>query len=327
MPINCDQFVEVKLEGGKRKCAKYIAGGNCSIIENRFCKIKPPKEPRDIKQLSHSTVSYFRDCRRYTWLDKIKMIRPKVRLQYFIVGGVLHVMTGDIYINKFDHTYDSVLKMFNKEKADQPKVETVKAIAIMTSYIKYAGHNTLLQFQNVVPEVEYVSTFNGYKIVVKYDLLEKNDVFFVENKFVGGTRTLDKVTKFENSDQLTLYFFMKPKLQKCVLNLVKKVTFQFNPMKESLQDFMNRSKKDIDSHPGKYFRPVIYERDEFDYESFEREFSVASTELMTIPREAKYFYKNIQSCSIMDCQFQSICETGVVDPEKYYVYVSKPKTT
>jgi len=325
MVVDCKQFVEVDAGKEKKKCFYYVQGGNCTIPENRWCIVAPPKEPAEITQLSHSTVSKFKDCRRYTWFDKFKRIKPKVRAQYFVQGSVLHDLTEGIYTHDLDATYDSVKERFDVEGSDNSKVETVKAIALMTSYIEYAGKNKILQFMNVHPEKEYVSEFNGMRIVARYDLLAKDDSMFVEHKFVGGTKTLDKVTKFQHADQLSMYFMLKEKAKKCVLNLVKKPGYQFNPAKETLQDYMNRVKKDITSYPGKYYRPVVLQRSEFDLVKFRDELEVTVNELMSIPREAKHFYKNPQSCYMMDCQFQSICETGVVDPEKYNVYVPSGK--
>jgi len=199
--------------------------------------------------------------------------------------------------------------------------EAMKISAMLEAYEKVMLYgDTSWKYSMNDVEKFMKGEIDGRKFIAYFDLrpIHNNKVIIVDHKIIGKKDRSVVADRF----QICTYFYLDPKAEQFALNmLIKPYKVLTKAEKEDkehgLEHYRKRVLTELLAYPKKYFIRKYYYRSEFDLDSWRNETQIKLEELEGLPKEIEHFYPNEGNCRILECEFQSICETGVVDWDKF----------
>ena len=202
------------------------------------------------------------------------------------------------------------------ENDDQAKAE-----AMAESYIEYYHDfepGLEVECTTIVePILPYLP--RQYKAII--DLYKKSSDEIIDHKLSGQIQPF-LISAF----QAVFYFSARPEAKKFTINTTLKPQHK-RGKKETLIEFFERIKEKVSEEPGKYFSRISFYRSEIMDRFLDEASAIESDLIGRLPsRDLHYYPMNPSACHMMECEYQSICETGAVDKKLYKITPYRSKT-
>ena len=268
------------------------------------------------KTYSHSQLAKFTACRRSYWYEYVENILPIKRPRWSRIGTCGHRALAHYYRKKPFEEFRLLEGEF--DIADESDAtDAVRLVGTLRAYVKLAREwDTGLKYdplKDVETSIEGMLFDKKFKGIL--DLLAKDNgkTTIIDHKITGNTER----SIIADRKQICTYFHLVPAAEQFAVNVLAR-PYRLRPRKaEELEHFEKRIIQELLEHPENYFLRKVYYRGEFDIEAWKQETQIRIEELEGLPKEIGFFYPNERNCSIGECEYQSICETGEVDWTKF----------
>jgi len=196
-------------------------------------------------------------------------------------------------------------------------IEGVRLSAMLEAYVKVIPNEDIAFKYDPMKDVEKFVQGELFdkKLIAYFDLrvLHNDKPCIMDHKITGDSdRSI-----LADRGQVCTYFHLDPEAQEFAVNILMKPWRMRLKKSEELEEFRERVLTELLAYPKKYFVRKYYYRGEFDLDEWRRQTQIKIEELEGLPREKEFFYPDEGHCRILECQYKSICETGVVDWELY----------
>ena len=285
----CVDLVPIKVEG-KTRCGNYLGKNLCSLKSHFICEPSLQNDSLNLIPVSYSQISTFGNCPRKYFYQYILRIRPLKVPPYYVQGRVFHAQLADYYRTG---------KM--REQIAVNDENEAMGYAHADAYIEYYHDHR----PGLLIETEHKGELDGkIPFVAILDLYDKAEGEIQDHKLSRSVSSF-LITAF----QAYMYFEAQRDAKKFTLNVTLKSGLKRKGA-ENLMDYYYRLRKDLTIKAGKTFRRITYHRSEImDY--YKREVNNIIAEInrrRTHSDDLGLFYMNPSACSMIECEYQPICE-------------------
>ena len=305
--ITCSDFKPTQTDG-RTRCIHFLPSGGCDL-HDRCHEFLKAKGLADKKTYSNSRLTRL-GCRRAYWYSYIEGIQAITSPLYMRRGALIHRALAWLYRgkpwNQF-RIYEQELNVADEKEA----VEAMKLSAVYEAYVRIVD---LGEWKYTIADVEKFvqGQIAGREFIAYLDLypLHNNKRIIVDHKLVGD---LEDFSLLSNRDQVCMYLHLNPEVEAFCFNLLAR-PWRMRPKKgEELEEFRKRTLTEVLAYPKKYFDRKYFYRAEFDIQTWLKETEIKLEELEGLPKEIEFFFRDTNNCRILECEFEPICETGVID--------------
>lgn len=247
-------------------------------------------------QITSSQVRAFKSCRRLYELQYIEQLKPKVTPEALQTGSSYHALVEKI-LKGLTYEEDTIVGVM----AEQFKVHILPKLPKIVAVEK--------EFKVNISEDEC--------LIGKLDGITE-DLTPVEHKTTASVIDEAYINKLQWDDQVTNYLLAMSLLNnklitKAIYTVIRKPSIRLK-QNETEEEYINRCREwyceDTDKKVATF--PIV--RSQEDLNEKQEELIYISKEI----NSCKKFYRNPSHCSIMGCQFSSIClsyvpEIGSID--------------
>lgn len=306
IPIDCPDFEVVVKEDGTRTCVNYKGNYLCSLKKHFVCtpalKFKPPVLPH---HRSYNQLSTFAKCRMLYYLNYVLKLDSTRKADYFVQGDIFHKRMKNYYAT------GSTESISNRDTENDVLAETMADL-----YCEYYPAN---EYQGAELENEKKVEIEGREFKFVIDALNGKEI--IDHKLSGQVQSF-LTTAFQGA----IYLLAVPEAEKFTLNTTIKSQVDCS---KGLVDYAAKIRASVTKKKQKHFVRLTYYRDEI-LSIFERQvknIQFSMDEAAEHLHDMKYYYMNPSACMMIECEKQSICNTGAVSDKLYKVRTKKEDKT
>ena len=305
-----------------KTCKYFMEGGTCKLGDRLYCliskKMNTITDCRAIDKLSSSALDDFDRCKRMFWYKRLKRIHPRSLQEPLWYGAYGHFLIQQAVY--FGHPLPKVREDFLKgrDEWEYYSKETRDDALILMAEVEAFVTGLAPRLIEILPRISIIEDYVDEDFYTGYiDMALTYEIH--EWKFVKtGIQSHWSVRR-----QGGLYLNARPEAKDIVITSFIKPTFKqklSGRKPETREQFLNRL-KDAGGQP-KAIQQLRFPREMLDVEAVFREFTFSYEDVkgrcVGNIDEWQCNPKNCAPFPAMVCPYLPICETGLVDEEKFY---------
>lgn len=253
-----------------------------------------------IYEVTTSQINDFKDCRKRYWFGYRELLKPKKENEALAIGSSYHskveeILTTGSFTESNDYT-DSMAKAFIKHILPQ-----------------------LSEIVSVEKEFRYRLS-RGIYLKGKIDAITVDGL--VEHKTTGNYIDEKYMYKVDfMNDQVSNYLIASGETRPITYTVITKPTIKLKK-NETLEEYLKRCEEWYDVDTERKIRVFKVHRTQEELNE-QRENLIAMVKEIKRADKEKLFYRNDRACSILGCQFASICNHYNGHPETLVDFAKK----
>lgn len=253
-----------------------------------------------IYEITTSQINDFKDCRRRYWFGYRELLKPKKENESLTIGSSYHakveeILTTGTFTESNDYT-DAMARAFIKYI--KPQLNEIVAVEKEFRYRLSRGIYLKGKIDAITVEglVEHKTTGN-----------------YIDEKYMYKVDFMN--------DQVSNYLIASGETRPITYTVITKPTIRIKKT-ETLEEYIKRCEEWYDEDTERKIRvfKVYRTQEELDRQ---RETLVAMAKEIRRADREKFFYRNDRACSILGCQFASICNHYDGHPELLVDFTKK----